>query len=157
MPYLVIAAGLALILLAYAANFKITEFGSMDETNPDTTTRQADGSEIFSFAAEDYGVMQKDIVFFTNHQLVWAYADGKPIYENTETGGIWGRTTGSHWNFVAVPYGTKEIKIKLTPVYQNVRYQDCTFYTGKEQEAFYKIFAQSVITFFVSALIVILE
>ncbi len=107
MPYLVIAAGLALILLAYAANFKITEFGSMDETNPDTTTRQADGSEIFSFAAEDYGVMQKDIVFFTNHQLVWAYADGKPIYENTETGGIWGRTTGSHWNFVAVPYGTK--------------------------------------------------
>ena len=30
MPYLVIAAGLALILLAYAANFKITEFGSMD-------------------------------------------------------------------------------------------------------------------------------
>ena len=156
MPYLVIVAGLALILLAYAANFKITEFGSMDETSPDTTTRQADGSEIFSFAAEDYGVMQKDIVFFTNHQLVWAYADGKPIYENTETGGIWGRTTGSHWNFVAVPYGTKEIKIKLTPVYQNVRYQDCTFYTGKEQEAFYKIFAQSVITFFVSALIVIL-
>ena len=39
MPYLVIAAGLALILLAYAANFKITEFGSMDETSPDTTTR----------------------------------------------------------------------------------------------------------------------
>ena len=61
MPYLVIAAGLALILLAYAANFKITEFGSMDETSPDTTTRQTDGSEIFSFAAEDYGVMQKDI------------------------------------------------------------------------------------------------
>ena len=38
MPYLVIAAGLALILLAYAANFKITEFGSMDETSPDHQT-----------------------------------------------------------------------------------------------------------------------
>lgn len=156
LPYFVIAAGCMLIMCAFFANFNSRDPENMNQREPDAIWQQADGSQIFSFATADYGMMPQDIIFFTNHQLVEAYADGNLIYENTKTGGIWGRTTGAHWHFVTVPYETEEIQIKLTPLYESVKYQECTFYTGRGQEAFHEIFVQSIVAFFVSALIVIL-
>lgn len=156
LPYLVPLVGLVLILLAFRANFAGTDFEGMDGLRPDQIEQRADGSERFTFGTEAFDGEQKDIIFFSSHQFVEVYADGALIYSRTQTGGIWGRTTGSVWNFAQIPYGAKEIEVELTPAYPIVSHQNCTFYTGREAEAFYAIFSQSVIAFFVSNLIVVL-
>lgn len=154
--YLISVVGILLILICFVANPGTVTDKSYDVLMPEETEKNPDGSEAFTFLLDATEKIQKDLVFFTSHQFVEAYADGEKVYENTGNGGIWGHTTGSVWNFVQIPYGTDTVRVELVPAYENVAYQECSFYIGRELDIFNAIFNESLLAFFASALIIIL-
>ena len=70
---------------------------------PERTQKQDDGTRHIYFTADTDREDRSSLVFFTSHQWVEVFADGKQIYKLDYTGGIWGHTTGNVWNFVKLP------------------------------------------------------
>lgn len=155
-PYFILIVGSLLILICFGVNRRFVEPVSYDTVMPTELEKKADGSETFIFQGEAVNKLQNDLVFFTNHQFVRVYADETLIYENTRSGGIWGHTTGSVWNVVQIPFGTNTIQVELTPAYENVAYQECSFLYGGEFDIFSSVLIKSFPAFLASLLIIIM-
>lgn len=121
-----------------------------------TRTEQVNDSvQHYCFDVSNMTPYGMDIAFFSHHQFVHAYADGEEIYSVTEDGGIWGRTPGCLWNFVNIPYGTKELIIEIVSAYTSVQGETHTFYYGDALDMYRAIFKSSTISMVVSFLIII--
>lgn len=66
---------------------------------PERTQKQDDGTRHIYFTADTDREDRSSLVFFTSHQWVEVFADGKQIYKLDYTGGIWGHTTGNVLEF----------------------------------------------------------
>lgn len=154
--YVLTVVEVVLIFMAFFTNTKYVHYQTYDICKPSLEQKAADGSETFTFHVEEMGHKQETIAFFTNHQFVEVFEDGELVYSVLKDGGVWGHTTGSVWNFVPVRNGAKELVVKLTPAYNSTKFQDCTFYKGRELDIFLKLFRESLPAFLSSAMVVVL-
>ncbi|MGN0594531.1 MAG: GGDEF domain-containing protein [Hominimerdicola sp.] len=72
----------------------------------------------------------KSLIFFTGHQLIHVYADGKEIYSVKLGDGVFARTTGPRWDYVDIPEKTEKIVITLKAVYQSIPMKSFQAYIG---------------------------
>lgn len=157
MYFITVMIGAVLILLSFLFYMKsMNSESKISSINPVSVEREADGKENFFFETEQIADGQVDIAFYTNHQFVKVYADGEMIYSLLQDGGILGHTTGSIWNFVQIPYGTKQLEVELTPAYKAVQWQDCTFYQGRDLDVFRYLFRKGLPSCLASILIIIM-
>ena len=90
--------------------------------------KQDDGTRHIYFTADTDREDRSSLVFFTSHQWVEVFADGKQIYKLDYTGGIWGHTTGNVWNFVKLPEDATQIEVCLTACYPKIVGSSNKFY-----------------------------
>lgn len=143
------------VFLAFANAPAMPQDVSSGVLEPVSINRIDELTREFTFDVSDLNMDQTDIAFFSKHQFIEVYSDGRLIYAYTEDGGIWGHTTGAFWNFVNIPYAATEVKMIFTAAYDIVANEVPTFLIGDELGIYYNIVRSSVPTLTVSFLTVV--
>lgn len=79
--------------------------------------------------------MDTHLAFYTVHQYITVYLDGKNIYSLKSSGNNWfSKTPGSNW--VMIPLyredAGREVRVEITPVYENFRDRQIDFLIGSQ-------------------------
>lgn len=90
------------------------------------------------------------MAFFSSHQIIYVYADGKLVYSNEKSDSIFGRTTGVRWNFVEIPQKTDYVLVCLEAVYPQVRGEKIEFFQGNARQMYMDLMQKSMIEVCVS-------
>ena len=125
------------------------------EIFPTIYEQKEDGTRQYTFEIESKG-MDTFLMFYTNHQEVWIYADGELIYSQEKVDTIFGHTTGAVWNITEFPQNTKELVILMKAVYPSGKNLEYNFYQGNGVEMFRRSVHESLLSMVVSALITML-
>ena len=154
--YGMIILGFALILICGYCTMEGAEEKKLVEKTPIKMEQENDAVQNYYFDMSDMTVYGVDVAFFSHHQFIRVYADDEEIYTQTKGGGIWGRTPGSMWNIVGIPYGTEELRIEVDAAYTSVQYEEHKFYFGEALEMYKSILKGSLVSMLVSVVLVIL-
>lgn len=76
------------------------------------------------------------LIFFTRHRFVDVYMDGSLTYSLQIENPRFGNTAGCLWNFVEIPYGTKQAIIRIRSSYASMQNEKITFYCGKPKAGY---------------------
>lgn len=90
--------------------------------------------------------------FFSSHDNVRVYEDGKMVYALVAEEDIWGTTPGARWNFVEIVPGTREIRVRLKAAYPVVRDREVDFYQGSGLQMCLDLMRASILEIIVSIL-----
>lgn len=151
---IVIILGIILTVVSLFQTAEPTDDRNYRQIYPESVSYEGDMTRIFTIETKDFASSDQDIVFFTNHFFTEIYSDEGLIYENVYNGGIWGRTNGSRWHFISIPYGTDRIYVHLTAAYSLVSDQEIQFFTGDKLGIFKAIFFSSLPSAAISVLII---
>lgn len=132
----------------------VTHEKKLTPYEPDRIQELDDGTEQIYFSI-DSDQNENSLVFFSSHQCVDVFADGDQIYDLAYTGGIWGHTTGSVWNFVKLPPNATQIEVRMTPCYPEVAHQLNDYYIGTGNEIYSALLRQSISAVIISSLILL--
>ena len=126
----------------------ISRSGNRSEPNllhleADSVFEENSRAKSYSFDVESKRLGGQGIAFFTNHQNVTVYCNNARFYELKEANSPWGHTTGSVWNFVHLPYQTKEVHIRLEQVYDSGEAEDFYIIAGNDREIYCSLLAES--------------
>lgn len=108
----------------------------------------------FYFELENDSEVMQTLEFYTNHQKVSAYMDGELVYALIGGNSIWGRTTGSKFNFIPCPNGTKELKLVIEAIYPETRGHEFEFFYGNGSLIYVNILKNSIWALLASVLII---
>lgn len=108
----------------------------------------------FYFALENSSRVEQCVEVYTNHQRVNAYIDGELIYTLVGGDSIWGKTTGSKFNFISCPQGSKELKLVIEAIYPEVRNHEFDFFYGEGMVIYQQILKNSIMSLLSSVLII---
>ncbi len=145
------------LMVGYLSTYKSYQGETItEEITPVTVDTAEDGTKTYTFDLSGYGSQYSGLMFYTSHQIVEAYDElGDTIYEFNITGGFWGSTPGSLYNFVDLDESMNEITIVVTPVYEEVIDSKMTFYIGSSYAMYDELLSESMPKFLTSILIVI--
>ena len=127
---IIFAALLAALILSGGGNVRDN---AMTEILP-ITAAEEDGFYTYRFEARDLQKLGDCLAFYTEHQTVTVYADGREIYQLDPPHSGFGRTPGKCWNFAAVPEGTFWLTVEFTDVYRKQFNAEPEFFAGNLQE-----------------------
>jgi len=155
---LVVAAVFVGIAIVGGTRSNITEYGSAEgkalipvyEARPDDMTVE------YTFDLSDKDKAADSVTFYTNHQFVYAYADGELIYSLLDSNYIFGTTTGSCYNFVKIPADSKTLTICIKAVYEEVAGRDYSFVIGDRLTVYKSKVAYSVLSLIISIISVVI-
>lgn len=132
--YIFLGAGLILVLLGlfYAKSevFDVSGQSASAVAEPIEVRQVSVDVREFDFDWRVKDDVKSCIAFFSNHQYVSVYADGVLIYALENGGSVFGKTTGSCWNFVEIPERTTKLLVRLEAVYPEVRDYNMAFEQG---------------------------
>ncbi|MCM1156362.1 MAG: GGDEF domain-containing protein [Roseburia sp.] len=100
--------------------------------------------------------MDSYLMFYTNHQEVWVYADDELIYSRERINTIFSHSVGSVWNIMEFPQDTGQLTIVMKAVYPSGSDHEYTFYQGNGVEMYAGSVRESLPAMAVSALITML-
>ena len=101
--------------------------------NPVSVSGAEECRQRYEYDISDMDRSNQSLIFFTGHQIIHVYADGKEIYSVEPGNGPFASTTGSRWNYVNLPSDTREIVICLDAVYSNIPMKSFKAYIGNAQ------------------------
>ena len=144
-----------MMLLATICNHSKVSYDHLQEVEPDSVEKLADGGSVVELTIDESLKKRTTVAFFTSHQYVDVYVDGRDVYSLKETAGRWGHTTGNVWNFVLLPVNTTHLTVKLSPCYPETANAFLTYYVGNGREIYTGLMRQSLPTFIISFIILI--
>ena len=98
---IIVSVVFAMVLLCMiCTSDSVPEVKSLQECTPDAVSVLDDGRELYDFKLDQNDDETNSIVFYSTHQEIVVYADGKLIYQLDAVPGIWGNTPGCTWNIV---------------------------------------------------------
>ena len=98
---IIVSVVFAMVLLCMiCTSDSVPEVKSLQECTPDAVSVLDDGRELYDFILDQNDDETNSIVFYSTHQEIVVYADGKLIYQLDAVPGIWGNTPGWTWNIV---------------------------------------------------------
>ncbi|MDD6572040.1 MAG: GGDEF domain-containing protein [Thermoflexaceae bacterium] len=146
--FLILLSGYCTLEGTENVKISVTEAAKMDQVTPEEQNYYFDVSHMSNLGL--------DVVFFSHHQFIRVFADGKEIYSQIDNGGIWGHTNGSIWNFVSIPFGTHELRIQFVAAYKTVQYENHEFYFGDKLDIYKAILKKSMLAMLMSILLILL-
>lgn len=90
------------------------------------------------------------LVFFASHQNVWVYADDALVYSREKADTVYGRTTGSGWNFVEIPWEAERVKVRVESIYGEFRGKPAEFHQGNARQMYADLLKNSMLEVIVS-------
>lgn len=88
------------------------------------------GSEIYYLELDEVNENYNTLLFYTNHQEVFAYAKGNLIYALESSTSNFAGTPGAKWNMITLPADTKQLEIHVSQVYPQLAKQVPVFELG---------------------------
>ena len=152
----VLAVAAAVMLSGMIVNPGNVSRSSLNEVEPMHVETTETGGSILRFEVNRSIGMQSTLAFMTSHQYVYAYGDGEELYSLTQTGGVWGHTTGNVWNFVEIPENVTSIEVHMEPCYPEVKEYQCTYYWGMGRQIYIGLLVRSLLSSGLSMLIVVI-
>lgn len=131
-------------------------FSDTVDVEPSRVEPLSDSADIFYFELENMDESNNTLLFYTNHQTVFAYADGKLIYSIESAESVFGRTPGAIWNMVVVPAGTEEVSIEISQIYPQLAKQQVEFRRGNAVNMFRHAIDDSLIEVALATAIVVI-
>ncbi len=153
--YGMIVLGFILILVCGIYTQEDSKDSDLNKIKPQKIEQESESVKKYYIDVSDYVEDGAEIAFFSHHHIIRGYADEQEIYSVTKDGGVWGRTPGSRWNFVQVPVETEVVCIEFIAAYNSVQDEDHTFYVGESLEIYKTIFKKSLVSMFVSLILLI--
>lgn len=108
---------------------KDTKYSSFEMITPTEISQPKSDVTIFSFTLEEVTDDKSYLTFMSNHEEIEAIIGGKK-YEDKKVNSILGHTTGTVFQFIPIPQGTRRIQVKCQNVYPGITQEDYTFYYG---------------------------
>ena len=151
-----------IMLCICAVALLVCFLATREEANDDTPTvkiepyqvaKLEDGSKEYFFDLTSFDSRYSGMMFFTAHQSVKAYNAGRQVYSFTETGGFWGSTPGSSYNFISVNEKMLNVAVIIKPAYDAVVDQVPSFYVGSAYEMYDALIEDSLPRFVASLLV----
>ena len=132
--YFMIFAAVTFIAIGTIKGNRNNFTNSMDmdkkELSFNETRRINDDTVEYVFDVSKIEVECPCIEFYTNHQYVEVFADGKMIYNFGENKSVYGNSPGSLLHFVDYPDESEEVLVRITAAYPEVQGRDYEFYLG---------------------------
>lgn len=153
--YGMIILGFVLILICGWCTMDGAEEKELSKRDPVRVEQVSDAVQNYYFDVSDMTVYGMDVAFFSHHQFIRVYVDDEEIYTQTRNGGIWGRSPGSMWNFVQIPYGAEELRIEVDAAYKSVQQENHEFYFGEALYMYKSIMKSSIVSMLVSLVLII--
>jgi diguanylate cyclase (GGDEF)-like protein len=126
------------------------------ELVPDSVTSIDEDTIEYCFSVqEEQDTASCCVEFYSNHQFIYAYADGELIYSLYPQASVFGNTTGSQYNFIELPAGTTQLTIDIEAVYPQVRGRTYTFYIGDTLTSYQNYIKRSMFNTAISFLLVV--
>lgn len=125
---------IALMILAWFAASDNTFNSYKEESSyilePTAIAEYRDGSRSYRFNITNVTHTTHSLMFYTNHQEVYATVGGKLVYSNEKSNSIFGHTTGSVWNRIETPAYSSQVVVITKPVYSDIASRPTEFYFG---------------------------
>jgi len=104
-----------------------------------------EGTDVYYLEFQDINESNNTLLFYTNHQEVYAYIGSEVIYSLENTESIFGRTPGAMWNMVTLPVGIESLSIKVAQAYPGIAKQELEFEIGNVANMYQRIIEGSMI------------
>ena len=139
----------------------ISENGKRNEPNllymeSDRIIEENEHTTSYYFDVESKSLGGQGIAFFTNHQNVTVYCNDARVYELQQADSPWGHTTGSVWNFIHLPYETKEVCIQLEQVYDSYAMENFYVIAGNDSVIYNSLLEGSALAMACSVIIIVI-
>lgn len=131
------------------------EVKPLQECTPDAVSVLDDGRELYDFILDQNDDETNSIVFYSAHQEIAVYADGKLIYRLDAVPGIWGNTPGWTWNIVRFSCNVSSLQVQFTPCYPEAAGQQKTFYIGSGYNIYRGLMRRAMPAFLISMLVIL--
>ncbi len=141
---IIIAAFAMIVFCRFSTQHKFIDNTITKQIKPYAVANLEDGSKEYFFDLRNYGPEYSCILVYTSHDIISAYSVGREIYSFTQTGGIWGSTTGSKYNFIEINEKMANTVVHVTPCYDVVADQELTFYIGSTYKMYNEIMTASM-------------
>ena len=153
-----LTAVIALMILAWFAASDKT-FNSYQAENgcilePTSVAEYSDGSRSYRFNITNVTHTTHSLMFYTNHQEVYATVGGKLVYSNEKGNTIFGHTTGSVWNRIETPAYSSQVVVITKPVYQDIPSRPTEFLFGDGVAMYEKLIYSSFLEMLFCLLII---
>ena len=115
---IIVSVVFAMVLLCMiCTSGSVPEVKSLQACTPEAVSVLDDGRELYDFILDQNDDKTNSIVFYSAHQEIAVYADGKLIYRLDAVPGIWGNTPGWTWNIVRFSSNVSSLQVQFTPCY----------------------------------------
>ena len=114
------------------------------------------GSEIYYLELDEVNVNYNTLLFYTNHQEVFVYAEGNLIYSLEATESIFGGTPGAKWNMVMLSEDTKHLEVHISQVYPELARLVPTFELGNAMNMYRDILDNAAFELLLSSAIIVI-
>ena len=103
------------------------------ELKPTKVTGFNQVEQTYEYDVSKVDKSKNSLIFFTGHQEIHVYADGKIIFSVERGKDIFSSTTGPRWDYVDMPVNAKKVKIVLNAVYKSVPMKSFQMYVGNSR------------------------
>ena len=153
---IIVSVVFAMVLLCMiCTSDSVPEVKSLQECTPDAVSVLDDGRELYDFILDQNDDETNSIVFYSTHQEIVVYADGKLIYQLNAVPGIWGNTPGWTWNIVRFSSNVSSLQVQFTPCYPETAGQQKTFYIGGGYNSYRWVMRRAMPAFLVSMMVIL--
>lgn len=154
---IIVSVVFAMVLLCMiCTSDSVPEVKSLQECTPDAVSVLDDGRELYDFILDQNDDETNSIVFYSTHQEIVVYADGKLIYQLDAVPGIWGNTPGWTWNIVRFSSNVSSLQVQFTPCYPETAGQQKTFYIGGGYNSYRWVMRRAMPAFLISMMVILI-
>lgn len=153
---IIVSVVFAMVLLCMiCTSGSALEVKPLQECTPDAVSVLDDGRELYDFILDQNDDETNSIVFYSVHQKIAVYADGKLIYRLDAIPGIWGNSPGWIWNIVRFSSNVSSLQVQFTPCYPEAAGQQKTFYIGSGYNIYRGLMRRAMPAFLISMLVIL--
>lgn len=154
---IIVSVVFAMVLLCMiCTSGSVLEVKSLQACTPDAVSVLDDGRELYDFILDQNDDETNSIVFYSTHQEIAVYADGKLIYRLDAVPGIWGNTPGWTWNIVRFSSNVSSLQVQFTPCYPETAGQQKTFYIGGGYNIYRWVMRRAMPAFLISMMVILI-
>lgn len=114
------------------------------------------GSEIYYLNINSIDENYNTLLFYTNHQEVSVYSEGKLIYSLKSADSIFGRTPGAVWNMIPLSADVSRLEVHISQVYPELAKHVPEFELGNAMNMYREVLRGSAMELILSCSIIVI-
>ncbi len=115
-----------------------------------------EGSEIYYLEIDTIDENYNTLLFYTNHQEVYVYLEGKLLYSLESSSSIFGGTPGAKWNMITLPSNANYLEIHVSQVYPELTKQVPVFELGNAMNMYREVLDGAAMELLLSCTIIVI-